>query len=118
MKREMEWVLDESKATRGARFVLFYLAYVCSQQGLVADTINEMAGDLRLARQSVSNALMRLVKLGDIVPVEKDGRSTVYRLACYNDAGEFTAPDSDPDAVQCYSIGRASEAAEQQEEVV
>ena len=105
MKREMEWVLDESKATRGARFVLFYLAYVCSQQGLVADTINEMAGDLRLARQSVSNALMRLVKLGDIVPVEKDGRSTVYRLACYNDAGEFTATDSDPDAVQCYSIG-------------
>lgn len=105
MKRQMEWVLDESKATRGARFVLFYLAYVCSQQGLVADTINEIAGDLRLARQSVSNALMRLVKLGDIVPVEKDGRSTIYRLACFNEAGEFTATDSDPDAVQCYSIG-------------
>ena len=95
MKKEMEWALDESKATRGARFVLFYLAYVCSQQGLVADTINEMAGDLRLARQSVSNALMRLVKLGDIVPVEKDGRSTVYRLACYNDAGEFIGAGAD-----------------------
>jgi DNA-binding transcriptional ArsR family regulator len=94
MKKEMEWVLDESKATRGARFVLFYFAYVCSQQGLVADTINEMAGDLRLARQSVSNALMRLVKLGDIVPVEKDGRSMVYRLACFNEAGEFIGVDS------------------------
>jgi len=115
MKREMEWVLDASKATRGARLVLLYLAYVCSQQGLVRDTINEIAGDLRLARQSVSNAMKRLVELGDIVPVEKDGRSVVYRLACFNDAGEFTATESDPDAVQCYGINCAGGPAEQKE---
>lgn len=89
MEQAMQWVFDYSRATRGARFVLLCLAYVCDERGLVTQTINQIADDVHLARQSVSNAVKRLVKLGDIVPVEKDGRSMVYRLACFNEAGEF-----------------------------
>lgn len=95
MKQAMQWVFDHSRSTRGARFVLLCLAYVCDERGLVAQTINQIADDVHLARQSVSNAVKRLVKLGDIVPVEKDGRSTIYRLACFNEAGEFIGAGAD-----------------------
>lgn len=118
MERNIQWVFDHSGATRGARFVLSYLAYIANDWGQVFKPVKDIAAELHLSRQAVTAAIKRLVALGDIVPMVKDGRSTVYRLACFNEAGEFTATDSDPDAVQCYSIGRASEAAEQQEEVV
>ena len=95
MDRAMDWVFAHSKSTRGARFVLSYLALTCNERGLVAQTINYIADDVHLARQSVSNAVKRLVKLGDIVPVQKNGRSWVYRLACFNEAGEFIGAGAD-----------------------
>ena len=100
MEQAMQWVFDYSRATRGARFVLLCLAYVCDERGLVTQTINQLADDVHLARQSVSNAVKRLVKLGDIVPVEKDGRSMVYRLACFNEAGEFIGAGSEQKEVK------------------
>ena len=57
-------------------------------------SVNEMAAELNLSRQSVSSALKRLVALGDILPIVKDGRSMVYRLACFNEAGEFIGVDT------------------------
>jgi len=89
MKQAMQWVFDYSKATRGARFVLLCLAFVCDERGIVAQTLNQIADDCHLARQSVSNAVRRLIKLGDIVPVERNGRSMIYRLACFSEDGDF-----------------------------
>ena len=57
-------------------------------------TINEMSEQLNLSRQSVSSALKRLVALGEILPIVKDGRSMVYRLACYSEAGEFIGAET------------------------
>ena len=93
MERSIQWVFSNSQSTRGARFVLSYLAFIANDLGEVLKTINEMSEQLNLSRQSVSSALKRLVALGDILPIVKDGRSMVYRLACFNEAGEFIGVD-------------------------
>jgi hypothetical protein len=89
MKLAMQWVFDYSKATRGARFVLLCFAYVCDERGIVTHTLNQIADDCHLARQSVYHAVRKLVKLGDLVPVERNGRSMIYRLACFSQDGDF-----------------------------
>ena len=73
--------------------MLSYLAFIANDLGEVLKSVNEMSEQLNLSRQSVSSALKRLVALGDILPIVKDGRSMVYRLACFNEAGEFTGVD-------------------------
>lgn len=94
MERSIQWVFSNSQSTRGARFVLSYLAFIANDLGEVLKSINEMSEQLNLSRQSVSSALKRLVALGDILPIVKDGRSMVYRLACYSEDGEFIGVDS------------------------
>ncbi len=89
MDNATQWALTYSKATRGARLVLAYLAYIASEQGQVFTPVKDIAAGIKLSRQSVTTAMKRLVELGDIVPMVKDGRSWVYRLACFNEAGAF-----------------------------
>ena len=74
--------------------MLSYLAFIANDLGEVLKTINEMSEQLNLYRQSVSSALKRLVALGEILPIVKDGRSMVYRLACFNEDGEFIGVDT------------------------
>lgn len=95
MERNIQWVFDYSRATRGARFVLSYLAYVANDWGQVFKSVKDIAAELHLSRQAVTAAIKRLVALGDIVPMAKDGRSMVYRLACYNEAGEFIGAEAE-----------------------
>ncbi len=71
MDKATLWALTHSKSTRGARLV------------------KDIAAGIKLSRQSVTSAMKRLVALGDIVPMVKDGRSRVYRLACYDETSEF-----------------------------
>lgn len=94
MERATLWALTHSKATRGARLVLAYLAYIANEQGQVFTPVKDIAAGIKLSRQSVTSAMKRLVALGDIVPMVKDGRSWVYRLACFNEAGEFIAKEA------------------------
>jgi DNA-binding MarR family transcriptional regulator len=89
MDKATLWALTRSKSTRGARLVLAYLAYIANEQGQVFTPVKDIAAGIKLSRQSVTSAMKRLVALGDIVPMVKDGRSWVYRLACYNEGGDF-----------------------------
>jgi DNA-binding MarR family transcriptional regulator len=89
MDKATLWALTHGKSTRGARLVLAYLAYVANEQGQVFTPVKDIAAGIKLSRQSVTSAIKRLVELGDIVPMVKDGRSRVYRLACYDETGEF-----------------------------
>jgi DNA-binding MarR family transcriptional regulator len=89
MDKATLWALTHGKSTRGARLVLAYLAYIANEQGQVFTPVKDIAAGIKLSRQSVTSAMKRLVALGDIVPMVKDGRSWVYRLACFNEAGAF-----------------------------
>jgi DNA-binding MarR family transcriptional regulator len=89
MDKATLWALTHGKSTRGARLVLAYLAYIANEQGQVFTPVKDIAAGIKLSRQSVTSAIKRLVALGDIVPMVKDGRSWVYRLACFNEAGAF-----------------------------
>jgi DNA-binding MarR family transcriptional regulator len=89
MDKATLWALTHSKSTRGARLVLAYLAYIANEQGQVFTPVKDIAAGIKLSRQSVTSAMKRLVELGDIVPMLKNGRSWVYRLACFNEAGAF-----------------------------
>jgi DNA-binding MarR family transcriptional regulator len=95
MENGTEWALTCSKSTRGARLVLAYLAYIANEWGQVFTPVKDIAAGIKLSRQSVTSAMKRLVELGDIVPMVKDGRSWVYRLACYNEGGEFIVKKQD-----------------------
>ena len=74
--------------------MLSYLAFIANDLGEVSKPVIDMAAELNLSRQSVSSTLKRLVALGEILPIVKDGRSMVYRLACYSEAGEFIGVDT------------------------
>jgi len=100
MEQATKWVFSHSKSTRGARFVLSYLAYIANDWGQVFEPVKNIAAQLHLSRQSVTAAIKRLVALGDIVPMAKDGRSMVYRLACFNEAGEFIGAESEQKEVK------------------
>jgi len=94
MDKATQWALTLSKSTRGARLVLAYLAYIANEQGQVFTPVKDIAAGIKLSRQSVTSAIKRLVELGDIVPMVKDGRSWVYRLACFNEAGAFIGKEA------------------------
>jgi len=94
MDKATLWALTHSKSTRGARLVLAYLAYIANEQGQVFTPVKDIAAGIKLSRQSVTSAIKRLVALGDIVPMVKDGRSWVYRLSCFNEAGAFLGKEA------------------------
>ena len=94
MEKAIQWALAHGKSTRGARLVLAYLAYIANEQGQVFVPVKDIAASIKLSRQSITSAMQRLVELGDIVPMVKEGRNWVYRLACFNEAGEFIAKEA------------------------
>jgi DNA-binding MarR family transcriptional regulator len=94
MDKATLWALTHSKSTRGARLVLAYMAYIANEQGQVFTPVKDIAAGIKLSRQSVTSAMKRLVELGDIVPMVKDGRSWVYRLVCFNEAGQFIGKEA------------------------
>ena len=94
MEEVTQWALTHGKSTRGARLVLAYLAHIANEQGQVFMPVKHVAASIKLSRQSITSAMQRLVELGDIVPMVKEGRSWVYRLGCFNKAGEFIAKEA------------------------
>jgi len=95
MEKSICWAMSQSKATRGTRLVLAHLAYIANEWGQILTPVTGIAAGVGLSRQAVTSAIKRLVELGDIVPMVKDGRSWVYRLACYNENGEFIVKKQD-----------------------
>lgn len=85
----VKWALYQSNANRGARLVLTALADNANERGVVALPVNKLAAMTNLSRQAVGAAIGRLVAGGDLVEIDRYGKSVTYRLACFDGTGQF-----------------------------
>ena len=89
MNEEVKWALYRSNANRGARLVLTALADNANERGMVTLPVNKLATMTNLSRQAIGAAISKLVACGDLFEVGRLSKSVTYRLACFNEAGEF-----------------------------